>query len=349
MANHQPDKGGRTEELLRAYFLAGGYFAVRGVPLHFGDTEVTDIDVWLYLRPSPLGRERVNVDAKDKSKPKALERILWAKGMQSALGLERAAIVTTDKRPLVLEFGTQHDVLVFDGNFLARLTQEAGSSNGNRLSEEEFVAIISGDPEDRLLGHWKSRLGLSKGRLLTALGFGGCNAWLEDVKYFAEQVIDSSRRTAACRLLYLSIAFFLVGLDYSLRRLAFEPPDARRRTLEDGFRYGSEGKASMERSLMRTTRLIESYAPEAKSLGYRVRTAVETDLKRIPVEMLGEYFARTENQDLFSLAREFEAHGFERAVLRPGDLGIQLKSLIGVMLDFFAIDRSQFFDACSRA
>lgn len=61
---------------------------------------MTDVNVWLYLRPSPLGREHIMVDAKDRGKPKAMERILWAKGLQSVLGVKASAIVaTTDKRP----------------------------------------------------------------------------------------------------------------------------------------------------------------------------------------------------------------------------------------------------------
>src|ERR1700722_10288241 len=113
-----PDKGGRSEELLRDYFLESGFFAVRAVPVMFEGIDVSDIDIWLYIRPSPISRERVNVDAKNKATPKALERILWAKGLQSILGLERCIVATTDKRLAIKKYGAQHDVLVLDGSFL---------------------------------------------------------------------------------------------------------------------------------------------------------------------------------------------------------------------------------------
>src|SRR5688572_18729099 len=108
MAADQPDKGGRIEEALREYFLSVGYFAVRGVPFTFDSLTVSDIDVWLYTRVSPLHCERALVDAKNRGTPKALERIVWAKGMQSILGLERSIVATTDKRPETKSFGDRH-------------------------------------------------------------------------------------------------------------------------------------------------------------------------------------------------------------------------------------------------
>jgi hypothetical protein len=66
---------------------------------------VTDVDIWLYSRPSPLTRERANVDIKRKKTPQALERIFWAKGLQQVLSLERCVVATTDTRPDVREFG----------------------------------------------------------------------------------------------------------------------------------------------------------------------------------------------------------------------------------------------------
>ena len=346
MPRESPDKGGRTEELLREYFLRAGYFAVRGVPLNFDDLEVTDVDVWLYLRPSSLGRERVNVDAKDKGKPKALERVLWAKGLQSTLGLERAVVATTDKRSAVRQFGNKHGVLVLDGHFISRLAAQTGAtSESSRLSEEEFVELFVGERDDRFLGNWKKRLNVAKGRLLTQLEFDGCNAWLDDVRYFADQVVVSSRKEAACRLLYLMQSFLLIGLDYSLRTLAFESTDLRRQAIESGFRYGSEGKASSARALSLATRLIEGYAPDARGMVQRIRASVDKDLSGLPVEALGEYFVRAENKDMFADAKAMEALAFARVFVRPAALEVQAQALIGVMLDFFGMDRVKFFGA----
>ena len=73
-------KGYQMEENLRNYFLEMGYFVVRGVKYNFKDTEGTDIDLFLYNRPTILSRERINVDIKNKKTPQAMERIFVAKG-----------------------------------------------------------------------------------------------------------------------------------------------------------------------------------------------------------------------------------------------------------------------------
>lgn len=85
-----------------------------------------------------MSRERVNVDIKNKKTPQALERIFWAKGLQTVLGLDSCVVATTDGRPDVRDFGLQHDVKVLDGKFLARLTKSAKSQQ-DRISEEEFL------------------------------------------------------------------------------------------------------------------------------------------------------------------------------------------------------------------
>ena len=89
-------KGADLEEFVRAYFARQGFFALRSVSLRFEDEEVTDIDVWSYGRQSASIRTRTLVDVKDKRSPKAFERILWARGMQLALGCDRAIVATTD-------------------------------------------------------------------------------------------------------------------------------------------------------------------------------------------------------------------------------------------------------------
>src|SRR5690554_2769963 len=101
MPNVPGHKGLDTEERLRSYFLDAGYYVVRGVPLMQGTIEVTDVDLWLYLRGSALHRTRANVDIKSRVRSKALERILWAKGMQLMLRVDDAIVATQDKRDAV--------------------------------------------------------------------------------------------------------------------------------------------------------------------------------------------------------------------------------------------------------
>ena len=55
-------KGELAEEKLRLYFKSLGFFVVRSIECKYQGYDVTDIDLWLYSRPSPISRERTNVD-----------------------------------------------------------------------------------------------------------------------------------------------------------------------------------------------------------------------------------------------------------------------------------------------
>jgi hypothetical protein len=344
MPGTQPDKGGKTEELLRQYFLASGFFAVRGVPVTHAGIDITDVDIWLYLRSSPVGRERVNVDAKYKATPKALERILWAKGLQAILGLERCIVATTDRRPAVKEYGIKHGVLVLDGVFISKLANRRNGVNADRYSEEEFCDLLGAVRDDKLLGNWNGRLHSARARLLNQMEFDGCNAWLEDIRYFVEQAATSGRREAACRLVYLLVAYLLIGLDFSLRTLAFEEVDVRRKALEEGFRYGSRGRGRTEDALGMAAQLVIAYAPgSGRAGGSRIRNDLMSELDKLPVDILSEFFSRSENaKELFSLARSLEARAYATAFVPPGALEAQAQAVLGVLLDFLGIDRRAF-------
>jgi hypothetical protein len=92
-------KGLVAEEALRCYFRDIGYFAVRGIPLTYKETDVTDVDIWLYVKPTSLTSERACVDVKRKRTPQVMERVLWTKGLKDVLGVDRAIVVTSDDRP----------------------------------------------------------------------------------------------------------------------------------------------------------------------------------------------------------------------------------------------------------
>ena len=92
------NKGHRMEETLRIYFLKSGYYVARGVPFRYKDFDITDIDLWLYNRTSPVSREISIVDVKNKKTPLAIERIFWTKGLQIAIKANSALVATTDKR-----------------------------------------------------------------------------------------------------------------------------------------------------------------------------------------------------------------------------------------------------------
>jgi hypothetical protein len=341
MVNVGNRKGASAEELLRGYFLAAGYFVVRGLPVRFMEYDVTDVDLWLYIRPSAATRLRAAVDIKRKSKPKALERIVWAIGLQEILELDQVFVATTDNRDEIMLFAKKNGVRLLNGSFQKKIATKVF---GERLSEEELLTYFPVNKKDKMYEHWRERVRHARTRLLEHLDYDGCNAWLNDISYFLEQYQVSHNVEPAVRVLYLMLAYFMIGLDYSMLEVAFDDESKRRLTLADGFRYGAAGVERTASLAEATTKLIEAYSPDDKSLVERIREGILAELNSHPAEVLAAYFCKNSvSSRIFHNALAFEGLAYSRTILYPRELDHELQSVIGVLLDFFGIDRERFF------
>lgn len=329
----QIPKGPAAEEALRNYFLNIGYFVARGCKFTYNRFDVTDVDLWLYARNSPLSRERVNVDIKNKKTPQALERIFWAKGLQTVLRLDSCVVATTDSRPDVRDFGLQHDVKVLDGKFLARLTKSVKSQQ-DRISEEEFLREIDDRSLGRLGGNWCDRYELSKSRLLHSLNFDGCNAWLEDIGRLLSDIGSGIPRW---RLLYATCAHLLIAMDFILREHVTSDHDQRKAVIDAGIRYGESGQTFTEKVSRMAASLVESVAAQP-GLAKTVQQEIEDQASQVKAEILAEFFAKN-TSGFFDIALQLEAAGFATALPMPSMLPTSCQSVIGVLADFCSIDR----------
>ncbi len=329
----QIPKGPAAEEALRNYFLNIGYFVARGCKFTYNRFDVTDVDLWLYARNSPLSRERVNVDIKNKKTPQALERIFWAKGLQTVLGLDSCVVATTDSRPDVRDFGLQHDVKVLDGKFLARLTKSAKSQQ-DRISEEEFLQELDDGALGRLTGDWRSRYELSKARLLHSLNFDGCNAWLENISLLLS---DIGAGISRWRLLYVTCAHLLIAIDFILRDYVTSDHDQRKAILDSGIRFGESGQAFTEKVSRIAASLVESVAAQP-GLALTVQQEIEDQASQVKAEILAEFFAKN-TSGFFDIALQLEGAAFAPALQMPSALPANCQSVIGVLADFCGVDR----------
>lgn len=331
--NEQTPKGPAAEEALRNYFLNIGYFVARGCKFTYNRFDVTDVDLWLYARNSPLSRERVNVDIKNKKTPQALERIFWAKGLQTVLGLDSCVVATTDGRPDVSNFGLQNDVKVLDGKFLARLNKSAKSQQ-DRISEEEFLRELNDGSLGRLGGDWCSRYELSKSRLLHSLNFDGCNAWLEDIGLLLS---DFGSGTPRWRLLYVTSAHLLIAVDFILREHVTSDLDQRKSIIDAGIRFGESGKAFTDKVSRMAASLIESVAAQP-GLAKTVQQEIEDQASQVKAELLAEFFAK-DTSGFFDIALQLEAAAFAPSLPLPSTLPAHCQGVIGVLADFCNVDR----------
>ena len=337
------NKGHKMEELLRSYFLKSGYYVVRGVPFIYEGFDITDIDIWLYGRPSSVSREITIVDAKNKKTPQAIERIFWIQGLKLAIKATNAVVATTDKRQAVKDFGRDLGILVLDGSFLAKL-DKFDTSSAQRLGEEDFLSQIDTYTFSKLDGDWRGRIRTCKSLLAKGLSFDNCNEWLTHGKFFVEQVVvNPNQREIALRCLYLISSFLAIAIDYSLRELSFLDQQERVTLIKDGFTYGSKGSSGLKKILNVAMGLVEQHAKDGVTVSQQVRSSVNVHLDSLNTLILGEFFARNDvAKTLFNVAKELEDLAMKREFLLHTSSSVELRSLIACLLDYWAIDRVLF-------
>ena len=340
------DKGGQMEETLREYFLDLGYYVVRGIKYGFEGFDITDVDLWLYQRGSSFSRQRFNVDIKHKRSPQALERVLWAKGLQQCLNLDGALVATTDMRKAVKKFADQNDVVLLDGAMIGKLKQRYGKGTG-RISEEELIHLARGAKNDRVGTDWLNRIDAAKSRVLSQLDFDGFNALLIDTRFFASEMItDAHRREAACRFFYFSLSLLVIVLDFIARDFAFIDKQLQSDVLDDGFRFGKIGKHGAEKVFATASKIVSACFPGERARSVEFIKQLRTESMNLQAEVLTEFFLKANHgKALFDFARSFESAAYARELTVPAVLSGEQRGLISVILDFHGIDRKKFFDS----
>lgn len=337
------DKGMMMEELLRIYFLKAGYYAVRGVPFRYKEFDITDIDLWLYGRTSSVSREVVIVDIKNKKTPQAIERIFWVEGLRKSISANRAVVATTDKRKEVRDFGKELGTLVLDGIFLKKLDKFKDDLD-SRLTDEDFIALISQYELEKIDGRWKEKIQTSKSLLAKELSFDTINYWLGDARFFANQaIVNQTQHQTALRCFYLICSFISIAVDYLLKELSFLDLDEKIILLTEGFTYGSRGKEGISKVLDVSTSFIEQYVSDGSSISNQLRSGLSGQFSSLPTDILGEFFGKSDiGKQLFIVARDLENLAMRKDFSTHSQASVEVRSMIGCFLDFWTIDRSRF-------
>lgn len=319
-------KGEFIEEQLRAYFLDMGYYVLRAAKLRFQGVEVTDIDLWIYHRSTPISRERMNVDIKSGAKPAAVERIIVAKGLKNILGFEKCIVATTDKRNEVIEFGDKHGVIILNGNFLNRIKR----IKTERYSEEEFTSLLK-EQFSRFTINWFTKNDFAKSELIQHLDHITANELLNNIKTLFFQIHSNPlMQSSLIRLLYLYVSYLCIVIDFILKDYAFLEVEDKIKNLEQGFRYGVVGEAKIKLR-------VEKLAKETNRSLAEIKTAIDN----LPIEILVGFFGKKidSSKNLFKWAIELESLCYTKKFISPSSLQAELKGIIGMLCDFSQIDR----------
>lgn len=338
------NKGHKMEEVLRFYFLKSGYYVLRGIPFKYKGFDVTDIDLWLYSRTSSVSREISIVDVKNKKTPQAIERIFWVKGLQKAVGATNALVATTDTRAAIREFGKDMNVFVLDGNFLNKINKLEEMLEA-RITEEELFNLIDSYTLSKLDGDWKKVLLEGKSLLASGLSFDSVNRLIENASFFAGHVLTkATQKELALRCFYLTCSFIAINIDFLQKELSFIGDNGLKlKSYSNGFKYGSRGETDIKQIIDMSLSFVEQYAENGKATANQARLNIDNQLKSIPANILAEYFSKNDvSRELFKTAVEFEHIGMSRVFKSHIESVTEVRSFIGVLLDFLAIDRVLF-------
>lgn len=340
-------KGAALEEVLRAYFLRAGFFVIRGVPFRFADEDLTDVDLWLYERPTGTSRRVQICDVKYKQRPKAVERIFWTSGIANALGVDGAYVATTDMRKTLRPVAERLDLQLIDGADIQRIQQSATVLYPNRISDEELVHELQvADAEFR-----NKKLQEARVDILSALseGFGAPSAVraLEGFGRLASAAItyhpDSKAARSSGRLAYLAAGIACESLDYVSVGAAFRTAEERRELILNAVRLGALSNESGQHALKLAMALVEKYTPGGRSAARAVEMGLKRELDMIPAEIVADQAVRLLKADqLFTTGRELEMACYNKTVPTFDELSIPTKSMLGSMLDYSGIDRERF-------
>lgn len=337
-------KGAALEEVARAYFQRQGYFALRSVPYRFEGEDVTDIDVWLYGRQAASGRIRAVVDAKDKRSPKALERVLWTKGLQATTGADRAIVVTTDNNPRVNRFARENRVSVVTKAFLdAFSASERGQTN--RITLEGFYDHVNVNKSQKQDGDWLSQIENVKTALVSNPGFPAFNSAVSAFRFFCEKIETRPLyREQALRCCYLTAAIACASLDAALERVVFDDAATKIRAINSGIVFGDTGDGKTQKNLQNVLHLVAASVDNGRALSAQIEAAIDAEFGKIRADIISEYFSRDAHQfSLFPVARELEDRAHAPIGGDLNGITIEAKGTLGVLADFCQVKRSLLF------
>jgi hypothetical protein len=342
-------KGLKTEELIRAYFVRAGFFVVRGVKLRAAGDELTDIDAWLYERSATLARRRIVIDIKDKRSSQAAERLFFIKGLAESIHVEACGVVTGDNRLALRDLAKKNGVLWIDGTDLQRLKNSHDLIGTNRISEEQLALDIRAVDTSRRSHAFRDRFDYAKSAVADRFGASCANSAIESARFFAHEAVsahpDSTAARVAVRLTFFTAALAAASIDYASAETALRPAAERVRQLTAAIRYGADAETTLSH-LRWSEAAIREYFPNGAGMAQVVRERFLSAFDSVPAEGLAEISAHLSRTNaLFCVARQLEEAAYSVALPTFDELKLGAKGFLGAILDFLEVGRTDFANA----
>jgi len=336
------DRGGAAEEALRLYFQQLGAFVIRGVKVRAGRDHVTDIDLWVYTRASVHARHISIVDIKNKKRAKGYERLIWLKGLQSAVGAEEAIVATTASKEDLRPFAARLGLKLLSAQVFKAVMGRYSSAN-ERLASEELekmwrtVKLEGGE-------NLASRMETNLVEVGLGLSFSALNIWMDEAARLLVHCHDHERTPAAsARAVLLLASLVAIAADYVGRNTAFDEPESRRSYFREGLMFGNAAEGTSNRFLGFAEQVATDYLDKTGAAAATIRSGFQKAVKNLPVGPFIDFFARpAAGRELFDAATQLERAAFAKTPPSFANLPAEGKTIIGLLIDYAGLDRRKF-------
>jgi len=343
------DKGGLAEEALKRYFQSLGSFVVRGPKVRAGRDNVTDIDVWVYTRASVNSRHITIVDVKNKRRAKGYERLIWQRGLQSAVGADEAIVATSGSKEELRPFADRVGIKLLSAQVLkAVIVRFAPMSS--RLSSEQLDALWR---KVRVEGA-KDLAALMETNLVElglGLSFTAMNVWIDEAAKLLVYCHDHERRPgAAARAVLMLAALVAICADYMGRNAAFADIETRRSYFREGLLFGNAEAGTANRYLSFAEKVSTDFVDPSGATAASIRVGFNNAVDKIPIAAFIDLFARpAAGRELFDAAMQLEIAAFSSSEPNFSALPPEGKTIIALLIDYAGLERARFFKLSGEA
>ena len=345
---HDLDQGGVAEEALRLYFHALGAYVVRGAKVRAGRDHVTDIDLWVYTRASVHARHIAIVDIKNKRKAKGYERLIWLKGLQSAVGADEAIVATAASRDDLKPFAARMGIkLLADQVFKAVVAKFADQNS--RLNSEDLERMwrsVRVEGARDLAALMETNLV----ELSLGLTFSAMNIWIDDAAKLLVYCRDHERRPGAVARAVLFLASLVaVCADYMGRNTAFADADTRRTYFREGLLFGKAEEGTANRYLAFAEKVATDFVDRTGAAAANIRVGFQKAVENLPISGFIDLFARpAAGRELLDAAMQLESAAFSRTEPSFADLPTEAKTIVALLVDYAGLDRRHFLKSTAE-
>ena len=332
-------KGAQTEECLRRYFSSLGSFVLRGIPVREGSETVTDIDLWIYTRPTAYSRHIAIVDIKNKRRGKAFERAIWVKGLQSALCADEAIIASKAVKDAAHRFSERLNIRVIASSVFDAIVSRYSDAE-DRLTVEELNEEWKNITIER--SNLKIRMETAKSRISQGIDFRALNVWLDEgAKLMTIATEREPEGGPITRSAYLCCALIAIGADYLGRHHSFSDIGVRSSFFRQGMLFGRTDSSATQTYLDFAEHMVNEYLDGSGASSAQIRSRFSDAVQDLPIQGLVEFFSRRHSSsELFKAAIALEEACHTKQVLSPRVLGsLEAKMVIGLMSDYAGLAR----------